>query len=310
MPNFSVQTEHLQFRYSSRKLILDDVSLEVTEGSIYGFVGPNGAGKTTTLRLLLGLLRCQHGKISVFGKKLEANRIAILRLVGSLIEGPSLYEHLTARENLQLMSLVYRTGRDRIAEVLQLVGLSEAADQRAGEFSLGMKQRLAIGIALVHRPRLLILDEPTNGLDPSGIVAMREFLRTLNEQFGITILVSSHLLSEVERLATHVGVLHQGKLLFQGPLEELRLRAGMSVGVWLSTNNNERAQMLLREGNIAAVPASIVQGRLRIDCSSRSEIASINRHLVMAGIEVHAIESQDNSLEDIFLDMVSRYERN
>jgi len=211
------------FRPGSRRTrVLDTLDLRVPEGSIYGFLGPNGAGKTTTLRLVLGLLKKQTGQIRVFGRPFEADRIGPLRRIGSLIETPGLYASLTAVENLRVLQRVYRCPATRIDEVLQLTGLADTGRKKAGKFSMGMKQRLAIAMALLHDPALLILDEPTNGLDPEGIVGMRNLFRMLNKEHRVTILISSHLLGEMEKLITHTGIIHKGRLLFQGPLETLK----------------------------------------------------------------------------------------
>lgn len=170
----------------------------VPKGSIYGFLGPNGAGKTTTLRLILGLLKRQTGSINVFNVPFDENRIEILNQTGSLIESPSLYSHLTAYENLNVLRKIYQCPESRINDVLELVGLSNTGKKKSGLFSLGMKQRLGIAIALLNNPALLILDEPTNGLDPNGILEIRELLKRINAESGITIVISSHLLSEIE----------------------------------------------------------------------------------------------------------------
>jgi ABC-type multidrug transport system ATPase subunit len=217
----AIETKGLTHRFGRGETVLREIGLAVPQGSIYGFLGPNGAGKTTTLRLLLGLLRRQQGSIEVFGLPLEPNRIQILRRIGSSIETPSLYAHLTARENLAIWQTVFGCPAARIPEVLRLTGLGDTGKKRAGQFSLGMKQRLSIAIALLHEPPLLILDEPTNGLDPHGIVEIRDLLLRLNREQGTTIVISSHLLSEVERLVTHAGILHRGQLRSQGPLCEL-----------------------------------------------------------------------------------------
>jgi len=198
--------------------------MTVPTGAIYGFLGPNGAGKTTTLRLILGLLRRQSGQIHVFGQGLEHNRAAVLSRIGSSIEVPSIYDALTAAENLEVWRLAFGCDRSRIGTVLELVGLTETGAKRASQFSLGMKQRLAIAIALLHQPRLLILDEPTNGLDPHGIIEVRKLLRKLNQEQGITVLVSSHLLSEIEKLVTHLGIINRGRMAFEGTLAELAER--------------------------------------------------------------------------------------
>jgi ABC-2 type transport system ATP-binding protein len=221
MSNYCLETDGLSHRWSREAFVLHQVDLRVPIGSIYGFLGPNGAGKTTTLRLVLGLLRKQQGEIRVFGKPFAAHRLEVLSKVGSLIESPSVYSQLTAGENLRVLQKVYRCPEDRIGQVLQLTGLSDTGKKKAGRFSLGMKQRLGIAIALVNDPALLILDEPTNGLDPEGIIEMRELFRQLQGR-GVTILISSHLLSEMEKLITHTGIIHKGRLLFQGTLEELR----------------------------------------------------------------------------------------
>ena len=206
-----ITTSALDFSFSSGRKVLNDINLAVPKGSIYGFLGPNGAGKTTTLRLILGLIKSSGDKVKIFGQDLNKERIFILHRIGSLIEQPSLYLHLTARENLEVFRLSYGSDEKRIKEVLEIVGLSDTADKKARAFSLGMKQRLAIAIALLHDPELLILDEPSNGLDPNGIIEMRKLIIKLNQEFGKTILISSHLLTEMEKMATHLGIIHQGR---------------------------------------------------------------------------------------------------
>lgn len=217
-----ITVSNLSHRFDNHHLILNNINMTIEEGSIYGFLGPNGAGKTTTLKLILGLLKKQTGDIHLFGKPMEEHRLENLKKMGSLIEMPSIYSHLTAKENLLIWQKIYRTPVSRIPEVLELTGLSQTGTKKAGNFSLGMKQRLGIAVALLHRPPLLILDEPTNGLDPNGIVEIRELLKHLNQQHGITILISSHLLAEVEKVATHIGIIHQGVMRFEGALSNLQ----------------------------------------------------------------------------------------
>lgn len=299
-----LQTLNLCHRYAATgSAVLSGLSLEVIEGSIYGFVGPNGAGKTTTLRLILGLLRKQEGEIEIFGKSLDRHRIEVLRQVGSLVEGPSLYGHLTAVENLRMMQIVYRVPKERIPQVLELVGLPDVGDKLVGQFSLGMKQRLAIGMAFLHRPSLLILDEPTNDLDPNGIVAMRNLLKELNQQHGVTILISSHLLSEVERLVTHIGVVHRGRLRFQGTLDGLRRRQSARAQSWLSTSDDGLALKVLQQTTLSA-GVEMCNGRIRLLGLSREELADVNRRLVSQGIDVHALGTEECGLETIFMEMV------
>lgn len=221
MSPFCLETAGLTYRFSRHNIVLDNLDLRVPEGSIYGFLGPNGAGKTTTLRLVLGLLRRQQGRISFFGHPYETSRLATLKKVGSLIESPSIYGQLTAVENLLVWQKIYGCPKDRIATVLEWVGLANTGRKAAGKFSLGMKQRLGIAVALLNDPALLILDEPTNGLDPAGMVEIRALLQQLNHQQGVTILLSSHLLWEMQKLVTYTGIIHQGRLLYQGPLDQL-----------------------------------------------------------------------------------------
>lgn len=216
-----LQTIQLSHRFGKETPILRGIDLEVPAGSIYGFLGPNGAGKTTTLKLILGLLSLQQGMVNIFGKDFTTNRLSILRETGAFIENPSVYGQLSAAENMELFRLLYRTPKEWVSEALEITGLAHTGKKPAGKFSLGMKQRLGIAIALLHRPKLLILDEPTNGLDPNGILEIRELLKRLNREKGITILLSSHLLSEIEKTATHTGIIHQGRMLYQGSLENL-----------------------------------------------------------------------------------------
>jgi lantibiotic transport system ATP-binding protein len=299
---FCLETVNLHHRYAQQEPVLREISLQMPNGSIYGFLGPNGAGKTTTLRLLLGLLRRQQGSISIFGKNFDANRIESLKQIGSLIESPSLYEHLTAAENLELMQKIYRLPKERIDEVLGLVGLSGTRRKLVGQFSLGMKQRLSIGVALLHRPSLLILDEPTNGLDPNGIVEMRDLLRKLNREEGVSILISSHLLSEIEKLVSHVGIIHRGRMIFQGTLEELRQTKQKAATVTLGTNDDARALRLLAD----QVPeAHVHNGGISLPGLSRETLAGLNRRLVEQGIEVHCLYPIEDDLETIFMKMVS-----
>mgnify|MGYP006322542133 FL=1 len=271
------------------------------EGSIYGFLGPNGAGKTTTLRLILGLLARQQGEITLFGERLERNRIGILRRIGSMIESPSFYEHLTARENLRLLQTIHRCPPQRIDEVLALAGLADTGRKRTSQFSLGMKQRLGIAIALLHDPALLILDEPTNGLDPNGIVEIRELLKRINRERGITLLVSSHLLGEIEKLVTHVGVLHRGRLQFQGTIEALKQQQQTMRAVMLRTGDRDATLRVLAA---AGVTADAQDDGIAIPPLPRERVAAINRALVAAGVEVYEIGLERNDLESIFMDLV------
>ena len=201
---------------------VNHIDLRVPEGCVYGFLGPNGAGKTTTLKLLLGLLKPTAGTITFFGQKMtEKNRLSILKHTGSLIESPSYYGHLTGLENLQIIAKLKKVPASEITQVLQTVRLYEQRDKKVRQYSLGMKQRLGIAMALLGNPRVLILDEPTNGLDPAGIQEIREFIRELPVIRQMTVIVSSHLLSEMEQMADMVGIINHGRLIFQDTLAKI-----------------------------------------------------------------------------------------
>jgi ABC-2 type transport system ATP-binding protein len=295
-----IQTTNLNFSFSNAVKTLQDVNLLVPKGSIYGFLGPNGAGKTTTLRLLLGLLKNQRGKLEIFGKDFAIHRIEILKRLGSLIEQPSLYLHLTAKENLEIYRLIYRVDKSRIDDVLKIVGLENTGKKKSKQFSLGMKQRLSIAIALLHQPELLILDEPTNGLDPNGIIETRELIKKLNKDHGTTVIVSSHILNEVERMATHVGIINKGKMLFQGTLNELQQMKTRQTTLEIETNNNDAAAALLRSYSIQSV-----NGKIVLPYESKEQVAGINKLLVQSELEVYALHPQQNDLEQLFLDITS-----
>jgi ABC-2 type transport system ATP-binding protein len=296
-----VRTQDLNYSYAAGTPTLQQVNLVVPKGSIYGFLGPNGAGKTTTLRLLLGLLKNQQGSLEIFGQKFPGQRLNILSRIGSLIEQPSLYGHLTATENLEIYRRIYQVDQSRISTVLQLVGLQDTGRKKARQFSLGMKQRLSIAIALLHQPELLILDEPTNGLDPNGIIETRELIKKLNREHNTTVLVSSHILNEVERMATHVGIIHKGKMLFQGTLPELQQMKTKQAALEIETADNARAASLL----VSQYAVQETETQLVLPYQSKEETAAINRQLVQAGIDVYAIHARQNDLEQLFIDITS-----
>ncbi|MBK9454953.1 MAG: ATP-binding cassette domain-containing protein [Bacteroidetes bacterium] len=298
---YSITTNNLTYRFNGKETVLSDINLQVPTGSIYGFLGPNGAGKTTTLRLLLGLLKKQDGEINIFNLPFEKNRIDILRKTGSLIESPSLYAHLSAKENLAILQKVYQCKHSRIEEVLKIVGLENTGKKSTGKFSLGMKQRLSIAIALMHEPELLILDEPTNGLDPNGIIEMRELLKQLNKDLGMTILVSSHLLAEIEKMVTHVGIINKGKLIFQGTMGELHEAQHQQSFMCFETGNVEKSKEVLKTNGIQFQQEGI---QLHMPVLERELIASINKQLVEQDIKVYQISIVKNDLESIFIDLV------
>ena len=219
-----IETDRLT-KGTGSQMRVNHIDLRIPEGCVYGFLGPNGAGKTTTLKLLLGLLKPTDGTITFFGQKMtEKNRLSILKHTGSLIERPSVYGHLTGLENLQIVARLKKVPVGEITNVLQTVRLYEQRDKKVKQYSLGMKQRLGIAMALLGNPRVLILDEPTNGLDPAGIQEIREFIKELPIIRQMTVIVSSHLLNEMEQMAEMVGIINHGKLIFQGTLASLETK--------------------------------------------------------------------------------------
>lgn len=298
--NLIIETRGLSYRFGNQQ-VLEDVSLKVSEGSIYGFLGPNGAGKTTTIKVLLNLLQTGEGKVFIFGKELKQNRIEILSGIGSLIEQPAIYPHMSGRENLLNRAMLLRIPGARVDEILRLVGLSESAGKNAGKYSLGMKQRLGIGLALLPDPKLLILDEPTNGLDPNGIIEVRQLLQKLVSEQGKTVFVSSHLLSEIEKMVTHVGIINRGKLLFQGPIEELHDASKKKLEI--QTNDLLRSKELLcKQGYQAEILSELIQ----IPFVSRNQSAEINSLLVKNDYKVYSLSQSKQDLENLFISLIQQ----
>jgi ABC-2 type transport system ATP-binding protein len=296
-----VTTHKLSYSFG-KQTVLDNISLEVPRGSIYGFLGPNGAGKTTTLRLILGLLQKKNGSINLFGNDLSSNRISVLKRTGSLIEQPSLYLHLNGRQNLEIFRLPYNAPKSGINDVLKMVGLSDAGNKKVKAYSLGMKQRLGIATALLHDPELLILDEPVNGLDPNGIIEIRDLLKQLNNEHGKTIILSSHLLPEIEKTATHVAIIQKGKILFQNTMEELLHIQSDSSVIEIETGDNEKAIQLLQQ----TLPVTLRGNKILVKHQSKEQMASLNALLVKEGIQVYRLALTQNDLENIFMQITSK----
>ena len=296
-----VETHDLCKQYGNA-LRVAHLDLDVPERCIYGFLGPNGAGKSTTLKMLLGLVRPTAGSIQVLGKRVEsANRLAILRQVGSLIESPSYYGHLTGEENLRIVQTLRNVPEKNIREVLQIVRLDGQRGKKVAHYSLGMKQRLGLAAALLGFPRLLILDEPTNGLDPAGIQEMRELICSLPGQFGMTVVVSSHLLSEIDQMANVVGIIREGELVFQDTLEALHSRSRHHLA--LRTTNNAVARNLLAQRDIRCTEE---EGYLILPILSDEIAAHLTRFLAENRLGVVRLEERQKSLEDIFLELTGK----
>ena len=296
-----IETHDLCKQYGNA-LRVAHLDLDVPEGSVYGFLGPNGAGKSTTLKMLLGLVRPTAGDIRVLGKKMDGgNRLAVLRQVGSLIESPSYYGHLTGEENLRIVQTLRGVPEKNIREVLQIVRLDGQRGKRVAHYSLGMKQRLGLAAALLGYPKLLILDEPTNGLDPAGIQEMRELICSLPERFGMTVVVSSHLLSEIDQMADHVAIIREGELVFQDTLEALHGRSRHHLA--LRTTNNAVARAVLQE---KSVPCQEEEGYLILPILSDEVAAQLTRLLGTRNLGVIRLEERQKSLEDIFLELTGK----
>ena len=296
-----ISTEGLSFNFGNQQVV-KSLSLQVPEGSIYGFLGPNGAGKTTTIKLLLNLLKTDQGSIHIFNQELQSNRIAILSQIGSLIEQPAIYLHLSGKENLMNRALLLQVPEQRVDEMLDLVHLSDAVHKKAGKYSLGMKQRLGIALALLSDPKLLILDEPTNGLDPNGIIEVRELMIRLVTRHNKTVFISSHLLAEVERMATHVGIIDKGELLFQGSIKDLEAISQPQVHVELD-NSVDAANFLKKQGFTVT---GISDNNLSVPYTSKTQMGEINTLLNQNGYLVYSIHKIHKDLEKLFLDITQK----
>ncbi len=296
-----IETHDLCKQYGNA-LRVAHLDLDVPEGSVYGFLGPNGAGKSTTLKMILGLVRPTAGSIRVLGKSMDSkNRLAVLRQVGSLIESPSYYGHLTGEENLRIVQTLRGVPEKNIREVLQIVRLDGQRGKKVAHYSLGMKQRLGLAAALLGYPKLLILDEPTNGLDPAGIQEMRELICSLPERFGMTVVVSSHLLSEIDQMADHVAIIREGELVFQDTLETLHGRSRHHLA--LRTTNNAVARAILQE---KSVPCQEEEGYLILPILSDELAGQLTRLLGARNLGVIRLEERQKSLEDIFLELTGK----
>lgn len=298
---YATSTEGLHFSYNKTSRDIQDLNLKIPENAIYGFLGPNGSGKSTTIKLLLGLLKHKQGHIYYGDITLKNNRIQCLSTIGTLIESPSLYDHLTARENLRI-AMRYRGSfhTTRIDEVLEIVKLSNTKNKKVKAFSMGMKQRLGIAIALLSKPKLLILDEPTNGLDPKGIQEIRSLIYTLNTIYNTTIFISSHLLSEIDKLCTHVGIIKDGVLIFQDTVENLRQSQDKRLSIELETNDTTELTKLLDAHKIEYRILS--DKSVSIFIKNKSEITEIIDRVRSREILIYQIRI-NNNLEDLFLEL-------
>lgn len=296
-----IVTDSLTKQYKG-KAAVENLDLKVPAGSIYGFLGPNGAGKSTTLKLLLGLIKPTAGTVNILGKNNEEkNRLTLLSQIGSLIEAPACYGHLSGRENLKIICTLKDVPGSEIDRVLRIVRMEAQQNKKVHQYSLGMKQRLGLAAALLGNPRILLLDEPTNGLDPAGIQEMRQLICSLPEKYGMTIVVSSHLLSEIDQMATHVGIINKGQLIFQDSLSSLHEHSRSRI--LLRTDSDPKAMEVLKQHQIPAEwSGKTICLRIHKDPLVKKTIAI----LVESGIGILRVTEQQMSLEDIFLRLTGK----
>lgn len=294
-----VATDNLSKEYDGVYRV-QELDIRIKEGDIYGFLGPNGAGKSTTMKMLLGLVKPTSGTIEIMEKPFnEKNLRDILASVGSLIESPSYYGHLTGRENMEIIRRLLDLPKKNIEEAVHIVRMENQMEKKVKTYSLGMKQRLGIAMALARFPKLLILDEPTNGLDPAGIEEMRELIKMLPKQYGMTVMISSHILSEIDQMATVVGIINQGCLIFQERMSVLDMQREPQI--ILRTSDNNHAFQLLKKAN----PQRTTDG-LQIGALTDEQTGAVVQCLCSNGISVYRVEEHRESLEDIFLNLTGK----
>ncbi|WP_433773413.1 ABC transporter ATP-binding protein [Bacillus wiedmannii] len=283
-----------------KKTLVENISFDVKQGEVFGFLGPNGAGKTTTIRMLVGLIKATEGTISIGGYSIKGNFREAMRQIGSIVENPELYTYLTGWENLkQFARMLGDISDERIIEISKMVHLDERIHDKVKTYSLGMKQRLGIAQALLGNPKLLILDEPTNGLDPAGIRELREFIHKLVKEENMSVFISSHLLSEVQMICDRVAIIHKGKMITVAKVEELIKTASDRVE-WVVTPIGKAKDMLDVAEEVREVS---IEGE-RLLC--RMDVASINvwnKHFVENGIDVHSVKELVFTLEDLFIEL-------
>ena len=298
---YVIETKRLCKTYGGRTVV-HNLDLHVPQGCVYGFIGPNGAGKSTSMKMLLGLVHPTAGSVALLGRTLtERTRLELLRQTGSLIESPSGYLHLTAQENLEIVADLKGVPYKDIDRVLEIVHLQADRKRKVGQYSLGMKQRLGIAMALLGSPKLLILDEPTNGLDPAGIQEMRSLIASMPQTTGATVLISSHLLGEIEQMVDQVGILNHGRLLFEGSLQQLQKHS--RGGILLRVLDAPKAAAVLQQQGVKATAPADQPDTLQLPPLPDEALAALVCTLAESGVGVVGLTAQTKSLEDIFLSL-------
>lgn len=291
---YAIESERLTKKYGDFTAV-NNLEIRVPEGKVYGFLGRNGSGKTTTIRMIMGLIKPDCGNIKIFGKEVNREDISYLSEIGSIIETPGFYSNLSAYDNLEITCDLFNSNKSSIRDALDIVDLKDIGDRTVGKFSLGMKQRLGIANALIHSPKILILDEPTNGLDPMGIINMRKLIRNLSESMGITILVSSHLLSEIQLIADYVGIIDNGTLIKEGNIHDIN--ANQQSYLLLETNNREKTEEILKKLSFKFIKSN---DSFKVFCDYNDN-SIINKSLVENNLEVYNLKSHFKTLEERFL---------
>ncbi len=292
--NKILEVNNLKKSYNN-KTVLDIKSLYIEEKTIYGLIGKNGAGKSTLMKLILGLVKKDEGRIKIFGKEINSkNQKTFNKNFGALIESPSFYDHLSGYENLEIVCQLKGVNKEEIRKTLDMVGLNNVGDKKAREYSLGMKQRLGIAMALIGNPKLLILDEPINGLDPQGIEEMRNLFKNIVKNTTTSILISSHILDEIEKISTHIGILREGNLVYNGSLDEYRRLHPPFISLRTSDNNKALELLNLDQSNIQ-------ENKIILGKKSNQEIASIVNFL-HGEVDIYRIEEERESLEKLFIE--------
>lgn len=297
-----VQLQHAT-KIIAGKSIVNNLSFDIPAGEVFGFLGPNGAGKTTTIRMMVGLIKISQGDIFIMGHSITKDFIKAIRNVGAIVENPDLYKYLTGYQNLKHYArMVPGVTKERINKMVEIVGLKDRIHDKTKTYSLGMRQRLGIAQALLHRPSLLVLDEPTNGLDPAGIHELRNYLKRLAHEEGVAVFVSSHLLSEMELMCDRVGILQNGELVSIQNIEDFVKNNGVSrVCVTVNPAQREQAKGLIASFNKTALPTEN-PGQLSIHMN-KDEIPAVNKLLMDSGIQIYSIQMQEQTLEEKFLEI-------